>query len=255
MAGAPLTSSAVDRLRARLAQDERRREIGPGTSSISSRSDRGFEKARQPSTPRRGVRRDVGRHADRDAAGAVDEQVREARRKHLRLVARAVIIGREIDRVLVEILEQGHRHLGEARLGVPHRGGRIGVHRAEIALAVDQRHPHRPVLGHPRQRVVDRAVAVRVVLAHDVADDLGRLAIGAAGDEAAFLAGVEDAAVDRLQSVAHGGKRAADDHRHGVIEVAGLHLLDDGDGGNVAVIMFVGGRLGRQGGSCRFCFL
>jgi hypothetical protein len=34
----------------------------------------------------------------------------------------------------------------------------------------------------------------------------------AAGDIARFLAGVEDAAVNRLQAVAHVGQRAADDH-------------------------------------------
>src|SRR3546814_2614112 len=33
------------------------------------------------------MRRNIGRHADRDAARAVDEQVREARREHRRLLA------------------------------------------------------------------------------------------------------------------------------------------------------------------------
>ena len=197
------------------------------------------------------VRRDVGRHADRDAAGAVDQQVGEAGGQHLRLALAGVVIGLEVDRVLVDVAQQEVGDLGQPRFGVAHRRGRIGVHRAEIALAVDQRHAHRPVLGHAGQRVVDRAVAVRVIFTHDVTDDAARLAVGAPGDIARFLAGVEDAAVDRLQAVAHVGQRAADDHRHGIIEVAGLHLLDDGDGGDVAVLMFVGGRLGRQGNSCR----
>ena len=180
------------------------------------------------------VRRDVGRHADRDAAGAVDQQIGEARRKDLRLGPRPVIIGGEIDRVLVEIVEKGHRHLGEPRLGVAHRGGRIRIDRAEIALAVDQGDPHRPVLGHPGERVVDRAVAVRVIIAHHVADDLGRFAIGAAGHHAAFLAGVEDSPVDRLQTVADVGQRPRHDHAHRVIEIGGLHLVDDLDRRDVA---------------------
>ena len=200
------------------------------------------------------MRRDVGRHADRDAAGAVDQQVGEAGREDLRLALAGVIIGLEVDRVLVDVAEQEVGDLGEPRFGVAHRGRRIGIHRAEIALAVDQRHAHRPVLRHAGQRVVNRAVAMRVIFTHDVTDDAARLAIGPPGDIARFLAGMEDAAMDRLQPVADVGQRAADDHRHGVIEVAGLHLLDDGDGGNVAVSrMVVGGRLGRQGKSCRFC--
>ena len=40
------------------------------------------------------VRRDVGRHADGDAAGAVDQQVREARRQDHRLLLGAVVVRR-----------------------------------------------------------------------------------------------------------------------------------------------------------------
>ena len=76
---------------------------------------------------------------------------------------------------------------------------------------------------------------MRVIFAHHVADDAAGLAIGPAGDIARFLAGVEDSAVDRLQPVAHVGQRAADDHAHRVVEIGGLHLLDDGDGRDVAV--------------------
>ena len=180
------------------------------------------------------VRRNVGGHAHRDAARAVDQQVGEPRRQHGRLLPGTVVVVGKVDRVLVEIVEQRIGDLGQPCLGITHRGRRIGVHRAEVALAVDQRQAHRPVLRHARQRVVDRAVAVGVIVAHHVADDLGGLAIGPASDEAAFLAGEQDAAVDRLQAVAHVGQRTADDHAHRVIEVAGLHLVDDVDARELA---------------------
>ena len=54
------------------------------------------------------VRRDVGRHPDRDARAAVDEQVREAGRQHDRLLGAAVVGGDEVDRVLVDVPQ----HLG-----------------------------------------------------------------------------------------------------------------------------------------------
>ena len=60
------------------------------------------------------VRRDVGRHADRDAARAVDQQVREARREDERLFLGAVVVRLEVDRVLVDVLEQRFRRLGHA---------------------------------------------------------------------------------------------------------------------------------------------
>jgi hypothetical protein len=69
------------------------------------------------------VRRDVGRHADRDAARAVGEQVREGRGQHHRLALGAVVIVAEIDRVLVQPLEQRLGGLGQPRLGVALRRG------------------------------------------------------------------------------------------------------------------------------------
>ena len=103
------------------------------------------------------VRRDVGRHADGDAAGAVDQQVRELRRQDRRLAVAVVVVRPEVDRVLVDVGEQRVGGLGQARLGVAHGRRRIAVHRAEIALAVDQRQAHREVLRHAHHGVVDRA--------------------------------------------------------------------------------------------------
>ena len=68
---------------------------------------------------------------------------------------------------------------GEPDLGVALGRGRIAVDRAEIALPVDQRQAHGKFLRHAHQRVVDRLVAVRMVLTHRVADDARRFAVGA----------------------------------------------------------------------------
>ena len=74
------------------------------------------------------VRRDVGRHADRDAGGAVDQQVGDGGRQHDRLHLARVVVGLEVDRVLVD--RGGHRDRGgrHPALGVAHGGG--GVVRA-----------------------------------------------------------------------------------------------------------------------------
>ena len=97
-----------------------------------------------------------------------------------RLLLAAVVVRLEVDRVLVEVVEQRTwATLREPRLGVALGRRRIAVDRAEIALPVDQRHAHGEVLRHAHQRVVDRLVAVRVILAHHVADDARRLAVGA----------------------------------------------------------------------------
>ncbi len=119
------------------------------------------------------VRRHVRRHADGDPGGAVDEEVREARREHGRLAARLVVVRDEVDRVHVDVPQHLGRETREPALGVPHRGGRVVVDVPEVALAVDERVAQRERLRHANEGVVDRLVAVRVVVAHDVADDAG----------------------------------------------------------------------------------
>ena len=83
----------------------------------------------------------------------------------------AVVVRAEVDRFLVDVGEHLVRDLGQADLGVAHRRGVVAVDRAEVALAVDQHVAQREVLRHAHDRVVDRLVAVRVVLADHVADD------------------------------------------------------------------------------------
>ncbi len=171
------------------------------------------------------VRRDVGGHADRDARGAVDEQVGEARGQHQRFALGAVVVGHEVDGVHVEVAQHLGGDAGQAGLGVAHRGGGVVVDRAEVALAVDELVAHRELLRHAHERVVDGGVAVRVVLAHHLADDQRALRVGAVGAEPKLVHRVQHAAVHGLQAVAHVGQRAPDDHRHRVVEVGGAHLL------------------------------
>jgi hypothetical protein len=55
------------------------------------------------------VRRNVGRHADGDAAGAIDQEVREFGRQNRRLGLGIVVVRLEIDGVLVDIPEYCQR--------------------------------------------------------------------------------------------------------------------------------------------------
>ena len=181
------------------------------------------------------VRRHVGGHADGDAAGAVDQQVGEAGRQDDRLLDRAVVVRLEIDRVLVDVVQQRLGRLAHADFRVPHGGRRVVVHGAEIALAVEQRQPHGKVLRHAHHGVIDRRIAMRVIAAHDGADDIGRFPVRLVGAVAVLMHRVEDAAMHRFQAVTRIRQRPADDDAHGVIEVGALHLLFDGHRCDVAI--------------------
>jgi len=122
------------------------------------------------------VRRDLGRHANGDAVGTVDQKIWDAGGQNVRLDFAAVVVGMKVDGVFVQIFEQSGGNLREFGFGVTVGGGRIAVNRAEISLPENQRIAHAPGLGEADQCVVHREIAVGMVFAHDVTDDAGALA-------------------------------------------------------------------------------
>ena len=181
------------------------------------------------------VRRDVGGHAHRDARGAVDQEVRNPRWQDHRLPLGLVEVRDEVDGVAVDVGQHLVGDLGQARLGVAHRRRRVTVDRPIVPLPVDQRIAERELLHHAHERLVDRRVAVRMVLAHAVADDARRLLVRAVPVEPEPLHRVEDASVDRLEAVADVRQRAADDDGHRVVQIGLPHFLFDRDW-NLALI-------------------
>ncbi len=166
------------------------------------------------------VRRDRGRHADRNPLRAVSQQVRKSAGQDHRLPGLAVIIGAEFDAVLVDAVEQEPRDLGHARFGVAIGGRIIAVDIAEIALAVDQRIARGEILRQPHHGVVDRLVAVRMERTHHVADNFCGFLERAARIEPQQAHAVKDAAVHRLQAIARIGQRAMHDGGERIGEIA-----------------------------------
>ena len=82
------------------------------------------------------------------------------------------------------------------------------------------------ILGQTHQRVVNAGVAVGMVPAQHGAHGGGALAEGPVVGEVVFIHGVKDAPVDGLQAVPHVGQRPSHDDRHGVFDIALLHLGD-----------------------------
>ncbi len=233
LVGVPDALGAVDEAGGgEVGAGELAHELAERGVGMLDQLDRGVDDLREV------VRRDVRRHAHGDAGRAVDQEVRELRRQDPGLEERPVVVRRPVDGLLVDVVAQHlGREAGQPHLGVAHGRGVVAVDRAEVALAVDERVAQRELLRHAHDRVVDRALAVRVVLAEDVADDAGGLAVRLVVQVALLPHAVEAAAVDGLQPVAHVRQRPSDDDGHGVVEVRPSDLVFDRDGN-----FFVGGQ-------------
>ena len=180
------------------------------------------------------VGRDAGRHADGDANGAVGQQVGKTSRQELRLRLLTVVCVAEIHRVLVDAVQQGLGDVGQTRLGVAHGRRPVAIHVAEVALPFNQGIARRELLRQAHQRVVDRGVAVGVVLADDVADDAGTFLEPGLGIELQLAHGVEEPPVDRLEAVTHVGQRTRHDGRERIGEVARTESIGQGGLSNFA---------------------
>ena len=133
----------------------------------------------------------------------------------------------------------GPRCTGRRR-GVP-------IHRAEVAVALDEGVAHGEVLGQADQGVIHGTVPMGVVLTQHIAYAGGGFLEGFVGGQATLVHGVQDSPVDGLQAVPHIGQGPAHDDGHGVVDVAVLHLLDQlglhdvlvGEGDVLRAIVFV----------------
>ena len=208
MPAVPRMSAAGGEVR---ALDELHELVGVGLRVVDEMRD-GVDRLAQV------VRRDVGGHADGDAVGAVDQEVRHAAGQDGGLSARLVVVGDPVDGVGVDVAQHLGGDAAEAGLGVAHGGRRVAVDGAEVALAVHQRVAHVEVLGHAHQGGVDDRLAVRVVVTGGVAGDLGALAVLLGRPEAQVVHGDQDAPLAGLEAVAHVRQGAVDDDAHRVVD-------------------------------------
>ena len=91
-------------------------------------------------------------------------------------------------------------------------------------MALHERVPKTPWLRESDKGVVDRAVSMRVVVTHDVADNSRALGEITVRPIPTVVHRIQHAAVHWLQSVAHVGKRPRHDDGHRVVQVGPLHL-------------------------------
>ena len=166
------------------------------------------------------MRRNIGRHAHGDPCGPVGQKVREGGGQHHRFVERAIVVFAEINGVFIEAFQQRLSRGGHPCLSVTRGSWVIAVNVAEVTLTVDQRVAHVEVLRQTRHGVINRGVPVRVIVAHHVARDLGRLPETPACREFQLAHGVKDSPMHRLQPVTRIRKRPVHNRAECIGEIA-----------------------------------
>jgi hypothetical protein len=68
---------------------------------------------------------------------------------------------------------------------------------------------------------------VRVIFTDNIADDARAFLVGFVVSIAEFVHGPQHTSVHRFQTITHIRQRAADDYRHGVVEIRTPHLVFD----------------------------
>ena len=172
------------------------------------------------------VRREIGGHADGNAGGAVEQQVRQACRHPRRLLQGAVEVRVPVHRAVRQLAQQDLGERGELGLGVAHRRERLGVVAGtEVALAFHQRIAVGERLRHQHHRLIAGAVTVWMVFADHVADGArGLLRLGA-GVQPQLGHREDDPSLHRFQPVTQERQRTVEHHVHRIIEVRALGIF------------------------------
>ena len=171
------------------------------------------------------VRRDIGGHAHGDARGTVEQEVGHLGGQNRGLLKGIVVIGAEIDGVLVKVAQKFLGETREAHLGVAHGRGRIAVDGTEVALAVHQGVAHGKILGQAHERVIDRGITMGVIFTNDITHDARGFLVRPVIAVAQFVLGVHDAPMDGLQAVARVRDGAADDDRKRILQIGLAQFL------------------------------
>ncbi len=147
------------------------------------------------------MRRDIRCHTDSDTRAAIDQQVGESSRKYDGFLSLTVVVGPEIDGLLIDISDDLHREWRHPALGVAHRGRRIISRGAKVSLPVHKWVPQTPWLCQAHQSVIDRAITMRVVVTHNVTNHASTFAVTPIRSVTPVVHREDDASMHRLQAI------------------------------------------------------
>ena len=227
----PTAAGSVGIYNARSTVDDRRRwEVRPWNMLHQFiNRDVGIVQQRQTAVNHFGqvVGGDIRRHTNGDTRGTIDQQTGNFSGQYGRDLFSTVVVRHPVDRFFIEV---GKHLMGDflhANLGITHCRRVITVNRAEVTLTIHQHIPHGKWLRHADNRVVNRRVAVWVVLTDHVTNDTSRFLIRFVPVVAQLAHREQHPTVHRFEAIAHIGQGAPNNYAHCIVEVGLFQLILD----------------------------
>ncbi len=144
----------------------------------------------------------IGGHTHGNPGRTVGQQMRKGRGHNHGFFQSAVIIGAKIDGIFSQAVHQAFSNRRQPRLGISRCSRIIAVNIAKISLPINQRIAHIEILRQTRHRIINRGIPMRVIVAHHIARDFGRLAKASRRCQPQLAHRIKNAPMHRLQSVA-----------------------------------------------------
>ena len=165
------------------------------------------------------MRRDIGGHAHGDPAAAIGQKIGKGCGQNHGLGERAVVVFPEIHRIFRQAFQKRLGDNGHPRLCVSARGGIVAVDISKIALTIHQRIAHVEILRQAGHGIIDRRIAMGMIIAHHIAGNLRRFAKSAVGSQLQFAHCIKNAAVNRFQTISCIRQSAVHDRRKRIGEI------------------------------------
>ena len=163
---------------------------------------------------------DIGGHAHGNTAAAIGQKIGEGCRQDHRLGERAVVVFSKINCIFRQAFQKRLSDNGHPRFCVAARGGVVAIDIAKIALTIHQRIAHVEILRQAGHGVIDGRIPMGVVVAHDIARNFCRFAKSAVGIQLQFAHRIENAAVNRFQTISRIRQSAMHDRRERIGQIA-----------------------------------
>ena len=166
------------------------------------------------------MRRNVCGHAHRNPARPVGQKIGEGCGQNLGFRQGAIVIWAEINGVFVQPFKQRLGHRGHARLSISACRGVIAINISKISLTIDQWIAQVKILGQTRHCVINRGIAMWVVIPHHIARDFRRFTEAPVRGQTQLAHCKQDAAMNGFQAITRIRQGAMHDGGQRILQIA-----------------------------------